>query len=86
LSLRIEPLSKELRQPIRIDPNERFAHIEDFMRAQQEAREARERTEARARDARRRLAIDPETTAREIQQLILDEMCSNSNLDLYQYM
>jgi len=80
LNLRIEFLSKELRQPIRIDPSERFAHVGDFIRAQQEAREVKERAEARAGDARRRLAIDPEATARENQQLTLDEMCSEFQL------
>ena len=33
LKLQLEPQSKECRQPVRIDPHERFAHIEDFMSA-----------------------------------------------------
>jgi len=50
------------------------------MRAQQEERVAQERAEARARDAQRRLAIDPEATATENQQLTLDEICSGFQL------
>ena len=80
LKLQLKSQSTQRGRPVRIDPNERFAHIEDFMRAQQEEKVARERAETRARDAQRRLAIVPEATATENQQLTLDEMCKEFQL------
>jgi len=80
LKFQLESQSTRRGRPVRIDPNERFAHIEDFMRAQEEERVASERAEARACDAQRRLAINPEATARENQQFALDQIYSEFQL------
>lgn len=74
LKLRDESRSNQRSRAVRIDPNERFAHIEDFVRVEEEARAIDERDEARALATQARLANNPTDIATQNQQQTFEEM------------
>ena len=55
------------------DPNERFVRIKQIRRAQEEAREAQERTAA---------ALDPEKASQALQDIQFKDMCFEFQLDI----
>ena len=74
LKLRDGSRSNQRSRAVRIDPNERFTHIEDFVRAEEEARAIDERDEARALATQARLANNPTDIATQNQQQTFEEM------------